>query len=153
MIKLREVPLHLIRDPSYRELTSVLGACGQTSYLLVMAAVGADLVAYAANRSNERAVVSGIHLAAKIVDVDVHDIRRGVKIKFPHLLDNGGGGNGLALVAPHELQQSRPLWAEIDLVKPPSHRATDTISFHGFNPEHPPPRAAAPPAYRPNARH
>src|SRR5260370_30389640 len=99
MIKLREVPLHLIRDPSYRELTSVLGACGQTSYLLVMAAVGTDLVADSANRSNERAVLSGIHLAAKIVDADVHDIRRGVEIEFPHFLDNGGTGNRLALVA------------------------------------------------------
>src|SRR5260370_32618411 len=143
MIKLREVPLHLIRDPSYRELTSVLGACGQTSYLLVMAAVGADLVAYAANRSNERAVVSGIHLAAKIVDVDVHDIRRGVKIKFPHLLDNGGAGNGLAFVAHQGFQQSELLWAEIDVVKPAAHRVTDTIDFEGFNLEN---RAAGPAA-------
>src|SRR5260370_42422757 len=98
MLKLREVPLHPIRGPSYRELTSVLGACGQTSYLLVMAAVGADLVADAANRSNERAVVSGIHLAAKIVDVDVHDIRRGVEIEFPHLLDNGSAGDRKSVV-------------------------------------------------------
>src|SRR5260370_23394498 len=98
-----------------------------------MAAVGADLVACAANRSNERALVSGIHLAAKIVDVDVRDIRRGVKIKFPHLLDNGGAGNGLAFVAHQEFQQSELLWAEIDVVKPASHGVTDTIDFEVFN--------------------
>src|SRR5260370_28433494 len=98
-----------------------------------MAAVGADLVADAANRSNERAVVSGIHLAAKIVDVDVHDIRRGVEIEFPHLLDNGSAGNGLAFVAHQEFQQSELLWAEIDVVSPASHGVTDTIDFEVFN--------------------
>src|SRR5260370_28219910 len=98
-----------------------------------MAAVGADLVACAANRSNERALVSGIHLAAKIVEVGVHDIRRGVKIKLPHLLDNGGAGNGLAFVAHQEFQQSELLWAEIDVVKPASHGVTDTIDFEVFN--------------------
>ena len=42
-----------------------------------MAAVAADLVADAANRSNEGAVVTGVNLAAEIVDVDVHDVGHG----------------------------------------------------------------------------
>ncbi len=54
-----------------------------------MLAVSANLVAYAANRSNQCPVVSGIQLAAKVVDVHVHDVGHSVKIEFPDLLNDG----------------------------------------------------------------
>src|SRR5260370_23241765 len=98
-----------------------------------MPAVAADLVAYATNRSNEGTVVSGIDLAAEIVNVNVHDIRHSVKIEFPDLLDNGSAGNGLALVAHQEFQQSEFLRAEIDVVGAAAHGMTDAIDFEVFN--------------------
>ena len=58
-----------------------------------MLAVSADLVADAANRSNQGAVVSGIHFAAQIVDIPIHDVGHGVKIEFPDLLDDGSALN------------------------------------------------------------
>src|SRR3989442_13666329 len=102
-----------------------------------MAAVAADLVADAANRSNEGAVISGIHFAAKIVDVHVDDVGRGVKIKFPYLFDDGGAGNGLALVAQQEFQQREFLRAEVDVVASPPHGMTDAVDFEVFNLENP----------------
>ena len=38
-------------------------------------AVAADLITNAPDRSNQGPVVSGIQLAAKIIDVHVHDVR------------------------------------------------------------------------------
>src|SRR3989454_12845788 len=98
-----------------------------------MPAVSADLVAYAANRSNEGTVVSGIDLAAEIVNVNVHDIRHSVKIEFPHLLDNGSAGNGLALVAHQEFQQSEFPRAEINVVAAAAHGMTDAVDFEVFD--------------------
>src|SRR5713226_3956304 len=98
-----------------------------------MPAVSANLVADAADRSNEGAVVTGIDLAAEIVDVDVHDVRHGVKIEFPYLLDNGSARNGLALVAHQEFQQSEFLRAKIDVVAAAAHGMTDAIDFEVFN--------------------
>lgn len=72
-----------------------------------MAAVAAELVADAANRSNEGAVVSGVDLAAEIVDVDVHDVRHGVEIEFPNLLDDRAARNRLALMTHQEFQQRK----------------------------------------------
>src|SRR5260370_13266947 len=97
-----------------------------------MAAVGADLVAYAANRSNEGAVVSGIDLAAKIVDVHVHDVRHSVKIEFPNLLDNGGAGNGPAPVPHQKFKQSELLAPEIDFLTSPARGALGTVRRQGF---------------------
>ena len=76
-----------------------LVAGGLASRLLRVLAVSANLVAYTANRSNQGLVVSEIHLAAKIVDVHVHDVRPVVKIEFPNLLDNGRPRNRPAFVA------------------------------------------------------
>src|SRR5712692_9611696 len=98
-----------------------------------MPAVSADLVAYAANRSNEGAVVTGIDFAAKIVDIDIHDVRHGIEVEFPHLLDNGSARNGLALVAHQKFQQSEFLGAEIDVVAAAAHGVTDAINFEIFN--------------------
>src|SRR5260370_32052695 len=98
-----------------------------------MAAVSANLVAYAANRSNQGAVVSGIHFAAKIVDIDIHDVGHCIKIEFPDLLDDGGAGNGLALVAHQEFQQSEFLGAEIDIVTPATHGVAHTVDFEILN--------------------
>src|SRR6266702_1037098 len=94
-----------------------------------MLAVSTNLVAYAANRSNEGAVVSGIHFAAKIVDVHIHDVGHCIKIEFPDLLDDGGAGNGLALVAHKEFKQSEFLGAEINVVTSAAYGMTDTIDF------------------------
>jgi hypothetical protein len=79
------------------EFGSLVGK--QCSSQLSVLAVAAGLIANAANRSNQGPVVSGIHLAAKIIDVHVHDVRHRINIEFPDLLNNGGAGNGLALVA------------------------------------------------------
>ncbi len=104
-------------NTSHRELTFNLnGPAVNLFRSLSVLAVSADLVAYAANGSNQRAVVSGIHFAAKIVDVHIHDVGHGVEIKFPHLLDYGSAGNGLALVAHQKFEQSEFLGAEIDVV-------------------------------------
>src|SRR5258707_15572547 len=89
---------------------------GRASCLLSVLAVATDLVTDAANRSNQRAVVSGIDLAAKIVDVHVDDVGHGIKIEFPNLLDNGSSGNRLALVAHQEFDQSELFRTEIDVV-------------------------------------
>ncbi len=88
-------------------------AGNQSSSQLSVLAVAADLIANAPDRSNQGPVVSGIHLAAKIIDVHVDDVRHRIKIEFPDLLNNGGAGNGLALVAHQEFKQSKFLWAEI----------------------------------------
>jgi len=115
-------------------------------------AVSANLVADAANSSNEGAVVSGIHLAAEIIDVHVHDVRHGIKIEFPDLLDNSGTGNGLALVAHQEFKQSEFLWAEIDVVVSAAHGVTHAVDFQVSNLEN---RARGPTPsaeYRANAR-
>src|SRR5712692_256423 len=98
-----------------------------------MPAVSANLVADAADRSNEGAVVAGVDLAAQIVNVNVHDVRHGVKIEFPYLLDNGSARNGLALVAHQEFQQSEFLRAKIDVVAAAAHGMTDAIDFEVFN--------------------
>src|SRR5260370_24155662 len=98
-----------------------------------MVAVATDLVADAANRSNEGAVVTRIHLAAKIVDVHVHDVRHGAKIEFPDLLDNGRAGNGLALVPHQEFKQSEFLATEIDVVTSAAHGAIDTVDCEIFD--------------------
>ena len=117
-----------------------------------MPAVSADLIAYAANGSNESAVVSGIHLAAKIIDVHVDDVGHGIKIEFPDLLDNSGAGNGLALVAHQEFKQSKFLWAEIDVVASAAHGVTDAVDFQVSNPEKRARRPAPSAEYRANAR-
>src|SRR6266581_968812 len=92
-------------------------------------AVSADLVADAANRSNQGPVISRIHLAAKIIDVHIHDVGHCIKIEFPDLLDDGGTGNGLALVAHQEFKQSEFLGAEINVVGSAAHGMTDTVDF------------------------
>src|SRR5260370_41355921 len=101
--------------------------------MLGVLAVSANLVADAANRSNEGAVVTGIDLAAEIVDVNVDDVRHGVKIEFPHLLDDGCAGNRLAFMAHQEFQQSKFLWTEINVVASAAHGVTDAIDFEVFN--------------------
>src|SRR6266446_660793 len=106
---------------------------GQSSCPLSVLAVSANLVADAANRSNQRAVVSGIDLAAKIVDVHVDDVGHGIKIEFPDLLDNGGAGNGLSFVAHQEFKQREFLRAEIDVVASAADGVTDAIDFEVFN--------------------
>jgi hypothetical protein len=53
------------------------------------------LIADAANGLNEGTVVAKIHLAPKIVDIDIYDVRHDVQIKLPDLLENRGVGNGL----------------------------------------------------------
>src|SRR2546427_9959687 len=111
------------------ECFSVVGR----QFVFGAAAVAADLVAYAANRSNEGTVVSGINLPTQIVDVNVHDVRHGVKIEFPDLLDNGRAGNGLAFVAHQEFQQSEFLRAEINVVAAAAHGMTDAVDFEVFN--------------------
>src|SRR5437899_12820282 len=74
--------------------TSPLNAQGECfsvvgrQFVFGAAAVSANLVAYAANRSNEGAVVAGIHLAAQIVDVNVNDVRHVINIEFSYLLDD-----------------------------------------------------------------
>jgi hypothetical protein len=40
-------------------------------------AASANLVADTANRSNKRAIVAGVHFAAKVVDVDIDDVGHG----------------------------------------------------------------------------
>ncbi len=115
-------------------------------------AVPANLVADAANRSNQGAVVSGIYLAAQIVYVDVHDIRHGVKIEFPDLGNNGGAGNGLALVAHQEFKQREFLWAEVDVMTSTAHRVTDAVDFEVFYLENRARRPAPSAQYRANAR-
>src|SRR5260370_4236310 len=101
--------------------------------MLGVLAVSANLVADAANRSNEGAVVTGIDLAAEIVDVNVDDVRHGVKIEFPHLLDDGCAGNRLAFMAHQEFQQSKFLWTEINVVASAAHGVTDAVDFEVFN--------------------
>ena len=91
-------------------------------------AVSANLVAYIANCSNQRPVVSGIHLAAKIVDVHVHDVRHRIEIEFPDLFDDGGAGNGLALVAHQEFKQRKFLRAKIDAVTAATYGMTCSCS-------------------------
>src|SRR5260370_10752834 len=125
---------------------------GQSYCSLSMAAVSANLVAYAANRSNQGAVVSGIHFAAKIVDIDIHDVGHCIKIEFPDLLDDGGSGNRLALVAHKEFKQSEFLGAEIDVVTPAAHGVTDAIDFEVFNLENRPRGPASPAHNSANAR-
>src|SRR5438309_435337 len=111
--------------------------------LLCVLAISADLVANAANRSNEGALVSGIHFPAKIVDVHVDDIGHGVEIKFPDLFNNGGAGNGLALVAHQEFEQSKFLGAEIDVMSSAAHSVADAVDFEVCNLEN---RARWPPS-------
>src|SRR6266849_3644231 len=118
----------LTRSISVRSLAVNLPSC-----LLGVLAVSANLVAYAANRSNQCPVVSGIHLAAKIVDVHIHDIGHGVKIEFPDLFNNGGTRNGLALVAHQEFQQGELLRAEVDVVTSAAHGVIHTVDFEIFD--------------------
>src|SRR5437016_13762590 len=120
--------------------------------LLCVLAISADLVANAANRSNEGALVSGIQFAAKIVDVYVDDIGHGVEIKFPDLLDNGGAGNGLALVAHQEFEQSKFLGAEIDVMSPAANGVADAVDFEVCNLENRARWPASPPQHSADAR-
>src|SRR5260370_30299399 len=106
---------------------------GRASCLLSVLAVATDLVADAANRSNQHAVVSGIALAAKIVDVHVDDVGHGIKIEFPDLFDNGGAGNGVSFVAHQEFKQREFLRAEIDVVAFAADSVNDAIDFEVFN--------------------
>ena len=115
-------------------------------------AVSADLVAYAANRANEGAVIAGIHFAAKIVDVHVDDVGQVVRSKFPDLLDNGGAGNGLALVAHQQFQQSEFLGAEIDVMSSAAHRVADAVDFEVFDVETRARGPASPAQHGANAR-
>src|SRR6266478_4458958 len=127
-------------------------AGNQSSSQLSVLAVAADLIANAPDRSNQGPVVSGIHLAAKIIDVHVDDVRHGIKIEFPDLLDNSGAGNGLALVAHQEFKQSEFLWAEIDVVVSAAHGVAHAVDFQVSNLEN---RARGPTPsaeYRANAR-
>src|SRR5258708_26866323 len=101
--------------------------------ILGVLAVSANLVAEAANRSNESTVVTGIDLAAEIVDVNVDDVRHSVKIELPDLLDDGGAGNRLAFMAHQEFQQSEFLRAEINVVTSAPHGMTDAIDFEVLN--------------------
>src|SRR5260370_16638015 len=101
--------------------------------MLGVLAVSANLVADAANRSNEGAVVTGIDLAAEIVDVNVDDVRHGVKIEFPHLLDDGCAGNRLAFMAHQEFQQSKFLWTEINVLASPAPSLPDPVTLTSFN--------------------
>jgi len=98
------------------EFGSLAGS--QASSQLSVPVVAADLITNAPNRSNQDPVVSGIHLAAKIIDVHVDDVRHRVKIELLDLLNNSGAGNGLALVAHQEFKQSEFLWAEMMLWLP-----------------------------------
>src|SRR5258708_33403719 len=95
--------------------------------------VSANLVAHAPYRSNQGPVVSGIHLAAKVINVHVNDIRHRVKIEFPDLLNNSRTGNRLALVAHQEFKQSKFLRAEIDVLTSATHVVVDTVDFEVFN--------------------
>src|SRR6266581_680936 len=96
-------------------------------------AVSANLVAYAADGSNEGSVVSGIYFAAKIVDVHIHDVGHCIKIEFPDLLDDGGTGNRLALVAHKVFKQSEFLRAEIDVVTSAAHGVAHAVHFEVIN--------------------
>src|SRR6266700_3720427 len=117
-----------------------------------MLAVSTNLVAYAANRSNEGAVVSGNYVAAKVFDVHIHDVGHCIKIEFPDLLDDGCAGNGLALVAHQEFKQSEFLGAEINVVTSAAHGMTDTIDFEVLNLENRARGPASPAQNSANAR-
>src|SRR6266404_9903785 len=126
---MREIPpLTCVKEDYANLLSSIV-----CFFCLNVLAVSADLVAYAANRANQRAVVSGIHFAAKIVDVDVHDVGQSVEIKFPDLLDDGGTRDGLAFVAHQEFQQSEFLGTQIDVVTSAAHGVADTVDFEVFD--------------------
>jgi hypothetical protein len=87
------------------------------------------LIANATNRANKRAVIAGVDFAAEIVDVDIDDIGHGVKIEFPHLLDDRGARNGLALMAHEEFEEGELLGAEIDRMAPALDDVGNTIDF------------------------
>ena len=74
----------------------------QETLPLVGDAVRTDLVAHATDRSNQRPLITGIHLAAQIVDVHVHNIGHGVEIELPDVLNDGGSRDGVPLV-PHQV--------------------------------------------------
>src|SRR5438552_10180087 len=96
--------------------------------------------------------MAGIDLAAKIVDIHVHDVGHGVEIKFPDLLRNGSAGKGLALVAHQEFQQSKFLGAEIDVMSPAAHGVADAVDFEVCNLENRARWPASPPQHSANAR-
>src|SRR6266849_11180455 len=72
-------------------------------------AIAANLVAYPANRLNQRMACTSIQLPSKVVDVDVHDVGYGIEIQFPDLLNDRRACHGLPGVAHEELQQRKLL--------------------------------------------
>lgn len=94
-----------------------------------MCATTSDLIANASNGANKWAVIAGVDFAAEIVDVDIHDIGHGVKIEFPHLLDDRGARNGLAFMAHEEFEEGEFLGAEIDGMAPALDDMGNTIDF------------------------
>ena len=63
------------------------------------------MIADTANGLNQGAIITQIHFAPKIVDIDIDDIRHVVYVKLPDLLENRGAGNGLPGVAHEKFKQ------------------------------------------------
>src|SRR5260370_37521113 len=105
---------------------------------LSVMSIRTDLIANAANRSNQSPAVSIIDLATQIIDVYVHYVCRRFRIELPNLLDDGRPGNGLALMAHQEFQQGEFLGAEADRVTSAADDVADAIEFEIFNLYHPP---------------
>src|SRR5580700_11819928 len=99
-------------------------------------AIAADLVADSPDGPDKGAVITGIHFAAEVVDVHVDHIGRGLEIDLPNLLDDRCAGDGLALVAHEELEETEFLGAQIDGVTSPLDGVGDTIDFQIGNLEH-----------------
>jgi len=61
-------------------------------------------------------VITGIHFAPQVVDVDVHHIRHRIEIELPHLLHNSRPRDRLSRVPHQELQQRKLLRAKLNVV-------------------------------------
>jgi hypothetical protein len=83
---------------------------------LVGCPVATDLIADTPDRADEGAVIAGVHLAAKVIDIDVHDIRHGVEVELPDLLDDGRPCDRLSLMPHQEFEKCKFLGTELDRV-------------------------------------
>ena len=67
--------------------------------------IAADLVADAADGTDERALGTCVDFFAEIVDVDIHDVGDGVAVHAPDFFDYGDTRNRAALIAKKKIEQ------------------------------------------------
>ena len=91
--------------------------------------IAADLIADAADGTNQGTIGAGINFAAQVVDIDIHDIGHGIAVHAPHFLNNGVARNRTAGVAQEKLQESVLLGAQFDGASGAADFMRDTVDL------------------------